>query len=1744
MRFRMMPVLVLALIAVALLGGAAYGAEPVVYTEPGECYTCHGVLGTGAVGKVDFDVPAVNYDKCKTCHTGSDLALHWHNSGSLFSRCTGCHTGTAPIMTSSVMRFTSTFVSPDYGVFKTATSLSSSPQALHVAHSGIGWVNSLVFKAGSTANCANCHRAASCSTCHGESIAHTEHAASGYPAVSYEQSTGSAMVTGPSTCVNAACHDIAKAATAEFVPWCGTCHPARAQEHGYDTIDHVAADSAVEGMACSACHSLDLATVHGDPGAEGASCATCHPMPRKTFGVWDQTCATGGCHTVASTRPMHADIDASHAVADSNTLCLDCHPGTELASVHVGATDETTGKTSCFVCHTGVTGEPASSDCTVCHFTFEEHYGTDRHASSWAPLAACGGSGCHDIGGDLATVHEEHRTEAEGPFGCDGCHDEFSVAGQIERGETGCGSCHAGVTQTSGHQAMHAANPPLTPAAYAYDVDGGIGVAVNDCIGCHASNLVDEHMGAVDQYGTISRLARFSIAGAALTCDSCHSSTDPIVVAAINANNTACTACHDVHEQTTAAHTSTFVTDPQVDCAACHDSHLEVEHNGTYITTTDAGTVLSGCAVCHDYWTTEGPLGVTVQAAIEGDDQVLCTACHAAAHPDLGSHTVSSAASQECATCHDAGGATSIDVKAIHAGDALGACAVCHNNSPRVGDLSIITAECSSCHDGHGDLTLAHTATTSQGCVECHGSADVRLVHAASPLGECAVCHDANDRSPGRIDWSVASQECGSCHGFEPVDLQHYPAQSHTADHTDLCVDCHQMDLKSEHAKVAVTCVECHTDPQDKSVIEAGWNGTCKECHLDMHDQRATRHISGRTDCSTSGCHESDVSVIHDGLAGGGCGSCHVGPTQLASELTKDCTTSGCHSTYHTLLAGSHTASASESCTRCHDAALPDGSQLEPIHRAACSKCHNATIDIATKTAECTTCHNSAVAPFHADMVGAHTYGVMGPACQQVGCHLKTLPEEHAKYLGRYTGYVDTCALCHENADPSRIDFTVATAACDSCHTVHGDVAQIHTAASSDACVGCHETGDAMSIHTTDVGEADCALCHGAPEGRIDWATATIECASCHGGLSPVDPGHYPVQPHDASAETGCGQCHYKDMKAEHFKGTVAVSCVTCHETKVDAFAAPWDKTCAACHPTNHGERRIKHTSTTTACGGTGCHNIGDVADIHGATGGPGCGACHVNAATPATSTNCTVSGCHAGVGADHKGLHDAATVNPRGCSGCHFTNLVDEHEKFGFTCDTCHKSTVAAVTAAIAGNDLRCASCHPDQHGQQKWEFNPGRASLHRVSADLPGMRTSFAVNGSTYTWSLPSASTFLKTGWTTSSMMECSDCHSYSGATGPHGATMQVNIDPAYPSPFPVVAGTSRIAQLSPSSPTGMSMSDGGSTPAGVICEKCHDLTNGSTWSNIVHKEHDDRGREGGYCNHCHTGLPHGWSRPRLIGYATDATPYKTTTGGIQRITLKSYTPNSWQKSDCGAGCSSGRHPLSGSSWPAVDSGTTPPAPTAGTVSGTVKDSATNAAIAGATVTIGTKTATTSSTGAYTLTDVAAGSYAISVTASTYNAWTGSVTVTAGATTTYNITLVKTSATPTVSNLARTGTASASSTDSGSYAASKAIDGSTSTYWRANGSRTEWLRVDLGSTKIVSSVVVDWYSTRYARTYRVETSTDGSTWTSQYSTADGNGGIDTLKLSSVSARYVRVYMTRANDGDYRIREFEVWGN
>jgi hypothetical protein len=118
----------------------------------------------------------------------------------------------------------------------------------------------------------------------------------------------------------------------------------------------------------------------------------------------------------------------------------------------------------------------------------------------------------------------------------------------------------------------------------------------------------------------------------------------------------------------------------------------------------------------------------------------------------------------------------------------------------------------------------------------------------------------------------------------------------------------------------------------------------------------------------------------------------------------------------------------------------------------------------------------------------------------------------------------------------------------------------------------------------------------------------------------------------------------------------------------------------------------------------------------------------------------------------------------------------------------------------------------------------------------------------------------------------------------------------------------------------------------------------------------------------------------------------------------------------------------------------------------------------------------------------------------------------------------------------------ATASSLENASFPASAAVDGNTSTRWSSAFSDPQWLQVDLGSVSTISQVVLDW-ETAYATAFQIQTSTDGTNWTSIYSTTTGTGGTQTLNVTG-TGRYVRMYGTaRATQWGYSLWEFQVYG-
>jgi len=127
---------------------------------------------------------------------------------------------------------------------------------------------------------------------------------------------------------------------------------------------------------------------------------------------------------------------------------------------------------------------------------------------------------------------------------------------------------------------------------------------------------------------------------------------------------------------------------------------------------------------------------------------------------------------------------------------------------------------------------------------------------------------------------------------------------------------------------------------------------------------------------------------------------------------------------------------------------------------------------------------------------------------------------------------------------------------------------------------------------------------------------------------------------------------------------------------------------------------------------------------------------------------------------------------------------------------------------------------------------------------------------------------------------------------------------------------------------------------------------------------------------------------------------------------------------------------------------------------------------------------------------------------------------------------------------NLALNKTAYSSSNENSSLGPANAVDGNTSTRWSSAWQDNQSFWVDLGSNQTVGRVRLNWEAA-YARSYQIQVSTDGSTWTTVAENWNGDGGIDELTFSQRTARYVKIYcIQRATQYGFSLWEFEVYSN
>ena len=123
---------------------------------------------------------------------------------------------------------------------------------------------------------------------------------------------------------------------------------------------------------------------------------------------------------------------------------------------------------------------------------------------------------------------------------------------------------------------------------------------------------------------------------------------------------------------------------------------------------------------------------------------------------------------------------------------------------------------------------------------------------------------------------------------------------------------------------------------------------------------------------------------------------------------------------------------------------------------------------------------------------------------------------------------------------------------------------------------------------------------------------------------------------------------------------------------------------------------------------------------------------------------------------------------------------------------------------------------------------------------------------------------------------------------------------------------------------------------------------------------------------------------------------------------------------------------------------------------------------------------------------------------------------------------------------NVALNQPTTASSLENAGFTAAAATDGNTGTRWSSAFSDPQWLDVDLGSTKSICKVTLNWEAA-YATAFQIQVSPDNTNWTTIYSTTTGTGGTQNLSVTG-SGRYIRMYGTaRATQYGYSLWEFQV---
>ena len=386
------------------------------------------------------------------------------------------------------------------------------------------------------------------------------------------------------------------------------------------------------------------------------------------------------------------------------------------------------------------------------------------------------------------------------------------MTGAIAAGDKKCATCHP--SADADHVAFHATATPAVGC---------------QATGCHpGTNLLPIH--------------------SALTCAQCHSSSNPIVIAAIAASDTRCATCHPNADADHIAFHATVT--PAVACQAsgCHP--------GTNLLPIHSAVT---CAGCHS---SSNP---TVIAAIAAGDK-SCATCHPnAVNSHITVHaTVTPAVACQASGCHP--GTNLLDIH--NAAHGAFTCARCHSSVDPIviGAIAAGDKRCATCHPNADHAPLHTTVDPPVACQAsgCHPGTNLLPIH--SPV-TCAGCHESVDPIViGAI--AAGDKQCATCH---PGGADHAPLHDTTIPTGCLGAGCHAAATNLIPIHNAIGCGGCHdsTDPNVVNAIATG-NKDCGACHPGGGDHAASHEDALSTGCQE--CHKANIAEEHEN----NCDKCHA----------------------------------------------------------------------------------------------------------------------------------------------------------------------------------------------------------------------------------------------------------------------------------------------------------------------------------------------------------------------------------------------------------------------------------------------------------------------------------------------------------------------------------------------------------------------------------------------------------------------------------------------------------------------------------------------------------------------------------------------------------------------------------------------------------------------------------------------------------------------------------------------------